>query len=110
VAAPVAKFDSDFRDGSKDVNFTDKSSGQITSWSWDFGDATQSSQQNPPSHPYDNYQTYHVVLTVSGPGGTDSRSHDITLAPAATPTPVITPSPTEPVITPCPDPSPPEGC
>ncbi|RKY78582.1 hypothetical protein DRQ12_05790, partial [candidate division KSB1 bacterium] len=54
-----------------EVKFTDLSTGVITSWKWDFGDGTTSSEQNP-THTYTDPATYTVGLTVSGPGGSDS--------------------------------------
>ena len=55
------------------VNFTDQSCGIITSWSWDFGDGSTSSEQNP-SHTYTNPGTYTVSLTIIGPGGSDEKT------------------------------------
>ena len=45
-----------------EVQFTDSSPG-ATSWNWDFGDGTTSSNQNP-LHLYTNAGTYRVTLTV----------------------------------------------
>lgn len=55
------------------VNFTDTSTGNITSWSWDFGDGHHSYKTNP-SHTYTEPGNYTVELTVTGEGGTDSES------------------------------------
>jgi serine protease AprX len=55
------------------VNFTDQSSGEITEWSWDFGDGGSSSLQNP-SHTYLNAGSYTVSLTVTGPSGSDTNT------------------------------------
>jgi PKD repeat protein len=52
------------------VQFTDESTGNITSWSWDFGDAGTSTEQNP-SHIYNSTGYFTVKLTVTGPGGSD---------------------------------------
>jgi PKD repeat protein len=52
------------------VTFTDATSGQVTSWSWDFGDGTSSSAASP-QHTYALEGVYTVSLTASGPGGTD---------------------------------------
>lgn len=53
------------------VVFTDKSYGKVTSWKWDFGDGTTSTEQNPV-HEYANDGTHYVVtLYVSGPEGED---------------------------------------
>ncbi len=53
-----------------DVDFPDLSSGNVGSWDWDFGDGGTSSLQNP-SHTYSGVGTYDVVLTATGPGGSD---------------------------------------
>jgi len=55
------------------VDFTDLSSGVIDARSWDFGDGAQSTEADP-SHTYASVGTYDVTLTVSGPGGVDSRT------------------------------------
>lgn len=55
------------------VQFTDLSTGTITSWSWSFGDGTTSTLQ----HPLKTYlliDTYTVSLTVSGPAGSNGHS------------------------------------
>ena len=64
------------------VQFTDQSSGDITSRSWDFGDGTTSIATSP-SHTYQNEGTYTVKLTVIGPGrsNTKTRSDYITVIP-----------------------------
>ena len=54
------------------VNFTDQSTGTITSWDWDFGDGSNSTDQNP-SHTYNDADSYSVSLTVSGPDGSDTE-------------------------------------
>ncbi len=65
------------------VSFKDRSYGDITSWRWDFGDGTTSTEQNPlhrytgpaADNPGGNYQyQYTVILTVSGPDGTARMS------------------------------------
>jgi PKD repeat protein len=72
IPAPVADFSATptICNGPKTVQFTDKSTGGITSWSWNFGDGHTSTLQNPSNYySYNNYFT--VSLTVTGPGGTD---------------------------------------
>jgi PKD repeat protein/N-acetylneuraminic acid mutarotase len=66
------------------VTFTDTSSGPITAWLWDFGDAVTSTVQNP-SHVYSAAGAYTVSLLVSGPGGSDLlvRPGYITVTPPA---------------------------
>jgi PKD repeat protein len=55
------------------VKFTEQSTGDITSWNWDFGDGSTSVAQNP-SHTYTDFGTYTVSLTVTGPQGSDTRT------------------------------------
>ena len=54
------------------VNYTDQSTGDITSWSWDFGDGAISTEQNP-FHTYTDAGTYTVSLAVTGPCGSDTE-------------------------------------
>lgn len=44
------------------VQFTDASTGNPTTWDWDFGDGNTSSIQNP-AHTFTSTGTYHVSLT-----------------------------------------------
>ena len=55
------------------VQFTDQSSGPVTTWNWNFGDGSASSAQNP-SHTYNNAGSFTVTLTVSGSSGQSSRT------------------------------------
>lgn len=55
------------------VNCTDQSTGNITSRSWEFGDGTTSTEQNP-THIYNTDGTYTVALTVTGANGSDTES------------------------------------
>ena len=50
------------------VGFIDESEGKITSWKWDFGDGTTSTEQHP-LHQYKEAGKYIVVLNVEGPAG-----------------------------------------
>ncbi len=50
------------------VRFTDLSVGAPTSWSWEFGDGTTATAQNPV-HVYSKLGRYQVRLTVSNPAG-----------------------------------------
>ena len=55
------------------VNFTDKSTGNPTSWEWDFdNDGTVDSTQQNPTYTYNNPGWYTVKLTVSD--GTNSNT------------------------------------
>ena len=62
------------------VSFEDESEGQITSWKWDFGDGTDSSDQFP-IHQYQKAGEYVVVLYVEGPAGKSrlSKIWDVTV-------------------------------
>ena len=82
--APVAGFNASPTSGVAPltVNFTDASSGNITSRSWTFGDGGSSSATNP-SHTYTAAGSYTATLTVIGPGGSDSTSVSITVAEPA---------------------------
>lgn len=55
------------------VAFQDKSEGKITSWKWDFGDGTTSTEQHP-IHKYEKSGLYIVELNVEGPDGKSRRS------------------------------------
>jgi PKD repeat protein len=55
------------------VSFTNSSTGDFSSSLWDFGDGQTSTLQNP-THTYVDEGSYTVSLTVSGPGGTDTRT------------------------------------
>ncbi|MBK9167175.1 MAG: PKD domain-containing protein [Bryobacterales bacterium] len=50
------------------VAFQDRSEGEITSWRWDFGDGTQSTERHP-IHTYQKAGEYDVILWVEGPAG-----------------------------------------
>ncbi|MEO0248551.1 MAG: M14 family zinc carboxypeptidase, partial [candidate division WOR-3 bacterium] len=73
--APVASFTASLTSGFAplEVHFTDQSTGVITSWSWNFGDGSTSTERDPV-HTYTQGGTYTVSLTVSGPGGSDTES------------------------------------
>jgi PKD repeat protein len=66
------------------VAFRDTSTGNPTSWSWDFGDGTTSTAQNP-THTYTAPGTYDVRLTVANTVGSDTtiRLSHITVQPGS---------------------------
>lgn len=74
-SGPVANFtaDSPFRTTPGTVRFTDQSAGNPTTWRWDFGDGTTSTERNPV-HNYSNYGIYNVSLTVTNSFGTDTTT------------------------------------
>ncbi|MCK4607339.1 MAG: PKD domain-containing protein [candidate division Zixibacteria bacterium] len=53
------------------VTFTNESTGDITSWAWDFGDGGTSDEQNP-THVYETSGGFTVSLMVTGPCGRDT--------------------------------------
>jgi gliding motility-associated-like protein len=50
-----------------------------TGWSWDFGDNTNFSGQNPPAHTFPSFGTYTVKLTTTNGGCTYTLSKQITV-------------------------------
>ena len=72
---PVADFSGDVTSGDPalTVNFTDLSTGNITSRLWNFGDGQTSTGTNP-THIYTVPGIYTVSLTVTGPGGEHTKS------------------------------------
>jgi len=85
---PIAVFTQDKTSGPSPltINFTDQSTGTITTYNWVFGDGTTSTEQNP-SHQFTAVGTYNVILTVSGPGGTSSVTRKITVEDPVIPPP-----------------------
>ena len=71
--APVADFTSDVTGGGAPltVNFSDISTGTVTSWLWDFGDGGTSTLQNP-SYTYATDGVFTVSMTGSSAAGTDT--------------------------------------
>ncbi|PLX00882.1 MAG: hypothetical protein C0591_00455 [Marinilabiliales bacterium] len=55
------------------VNFTDQSTNNPTSWEWDFGDGNNSNEQNP-SHVYNDMGVYDITLTVANDDGSDTKT------------------------------------
>ncbi len=72
--APTADFSASATSGSAtlDVSFTDLSTQQPTSWSWDFGDGGSSSDQHP-AHEYIASGIFTVSLTVTNASGSHTR-------------------------------------
>ncbi|MDM7919682.1 MAG: PGF-pre-PGF domain-containing protein, partial [Methanosarcina sp.] len=77
---PVADFSSSITSGNAplEVLFTDKSTGTPTSWNWDFGDGTNSQDQNP-IHTYTSAGNYNVTLKVNNANGETSKTDTITV-------------------------------
>jgi PKD repeat protein len=73
--APIAAFAGSPMSGNAPVivNFTDQSTGNPTSWAWDFGDGGSSTQQNP-SHTYNTAGDYTVILTAGNTCGSTAET------------------------------------
>jgi large repetitive protein len=79
---PVASFSAAPNEGCAplSVAFTDTSTNNPTTWSWDFGDEGISDLQNP-THEYASPNTYTVTLIASNYGGSDSETTQIIVVP-----------------------------
>jgi YVTN family beta-propeller protein len=77
---PVANFSSNLSSGYAplSVQFTDLSKNAVE-WNWDFGDGTNSTEQNP-THTYSAAGNYTVSLTVINANGTDSKLATISVS------------------------------
>lgn len=84
LSPPTADFTASSRGGVVPftVAFTDTSAGEITTWTWQFGDGVTSTAQHP-THTYVIPGDFGVTLTVSGPGGSDTESKPACITVAA---------------------------
>ncbi len=73
IDVPVVDFSATPVSGNSplEVSFTDSSKGSPTSWKWNFGDGTYSTEQNPV-HTYSQAGKYSVSLTVNNLKGSNS--------------------------------------
>src|SRR6266568_4455299 len=79
------------------VQFTDKSTGPITNWDWDFGDSSAHSSVQNPSHTYSTAADFTVTLTITGSDGATNSTNAIihvTAPPPPPPTANFTANPT----------------
>jgi PKD repeat protein len=74
--APVASFS--VQTAGLSAAFTDTSTGSPTAWSWDFGDSSGSTAQNP-THTYAQAGSYSVTLRASNLVGSSSRTQFVTV-------------------------------
>ncbi len=92
VKAPVAAFSASPTSGNipLKVQFTDQSSNHPTSWKWDFGDKSSSTEKSP-AHTYSAAGTYTVKLTATNAAGSNTvtKTSYITVKAGSTPTNVI---------------------
>ncbi|MCL2862582.1 MAG: PKD domain-containing protein [Methanimicrococcus sp.] len=74
-SGPVANFTASTNVGPAPLNvrFNDTSTGNPTSWLWDFGDGNTSTARNP-THTYNSTGNYTVSLTVSNDFGRDTKT------------------------------------
>jgi hypothetical protein len=98
VIAPVASFTISTSSGNipLSVQFTDKSTGTIERYLWEFGDGVTSAEQNP-QHMYSVPGTYSPKLTVTGPLGESEAILPITaILPVPETTTLLSPGTTSP--------------
>jgi PKD repeat protein len=84
--SPTAYFGIDFSTGCSPltVNFANVSYGLPTSYFWDFGDGTTSTDSLPLPHTYFAYTndtTYYITLIVTNPCGSDTLVDSVTVSP-----------------------------
>ncbi len=94
---PAAEFSATPRSGDLplEVSFTDESDGNVTTWSWTFGDGEMSTEQNPV-HSYAEAGSYTVTLEVSDADGSDTvtkTDYISVVDPALNQPPVISSTP-----------------
>src|SRR6202521_5424685 len=90
TAAPVANFSANTTSGPAPLSvvFTSASTGSISSYAWNFGDGTTSAATNP-THAYAAAGSYSPSLTVSGAGGSNTKTQaNLITVSAAIPAPV----------------------
>jgi PKD repeat protein len=90
AAMPVVNFSASPASGTAPVSvaFTNTTTGQVTSWSWDFGDGTTSTAKSP-THVYSTPGSYKPVLKATGPGGTTSKTATTAISVVAPAAPVV---------------------
>jgi PKD repeat protein len=92
---PVSDFTASTTSGAAPLamNFINGSTGVITAYAWTFGDGGTSNAANP-SHVYSSPGVYSVTLTVTGPGGsnTKTRSNYVTVSGSSDSSPPTVPA------------------
>lgn len=64
------------------VQFVDTTQGGPASWAWDFGDGGSDTVQNPIHTFINPAGVYTITLTATGPGGSSTTNHTITITNA----------------------------
>jgi hypothetical protein len=80
---PVARFTMNPASGittGTNVQFTDTSTGNPTTWHWDFGDGKEPSDEQNPTHRFTSQGSYTVTLTVSSALGASISRWTISVA------------------------------
>ncbi len=82
IAAPVAAFDGQPNTGTAalDVQFTNLTTGDVSSFAWDFSDGGSSTDRDP-LHRFEAAGNYVVILTATGPGGQSTAEMTISVSP-----------------------------
>ncbi|MFH1688576.1 MAG: PKD domain-containing protein [bacterium] len=94
TAAPVAAFTAGPTSTcpGTSVNFTNQSTGTISTYYWTFGDGATSTVADP-SHTYTSSGSWPVSLTVTGPGGTDTETKNAFINVWSSPTAAFSATP-----------------
>ena len=67
------------------ISFADNSTGNPTTWAWDFGNSQTSTAQNPTGICYNTNGSYTVSLTVTNSVGSNTSTQTITVANCSPP-------------------------
>lgn len=78
-SATTAEFTFAFQNG-ETIDFTNLSSGNATSFAWDFGDGAGTSTDENPSYTYLQNDTLTVTLIATGPCGSDTTTQEIQIS------------------------------
>jgi PKD repeat protein len=89
INPPVAAFTVDRVSGPAPltVQFTNRSTGNITAYNWDFGDGNTSTLISP-THTFTTVGSYNVILQVTGQGGVSTVVRQITVSNPEVPAPI----------------------
>jgi PKD repeat protein len=61
------------------VQFVDLTQGGPSAWGWNFGDGSATNTSQNPLYTFNGASNYTVYLTATGPGGTSTTSHTVTV-------------------------------